>query len=204
MRLLLWGIDHRSAAVQLREKIALTGDRLEAFRRQLQAAYPQVECVVLSTCNRTEIYLARPTHEPPDFQQVTELVASITGATCEDMQAAVVQREKEEVITHLFGVASGLDSMVLGEVQVLGQVRRAYTDEPMRDGRPDASPGVSTGDCHCEKRFATKPGLIVAADRSGRWQWILHDRCSMVFPTKPCWPSGPGKWPNSLWCICVI
>src|SRR5690606_35691282 len=79
-----------------------------------------------STCNRMEIYLARPAHGEPSVASLHQLIARRTGVTLETLTTATIHRENEQALEHLFRVATGLDSMVLGEPQILGQVRQAY------------------------------------------------------------------------------
>ncbi|MCX5661599.1 MAG: glutamyl-tRNA reductase [Planctomycetota bacterium] len=126
MRILALSVNHRTAPVELREKLSLTGDRLESALRTLRAAYPAAESVILSTCNRTELYLARPSHDAPGFEQVVAFLSARCGVEPASVAGACLQRENDHAIAHLFRVCSGLESMVLGEPQILGQVRRAY------------------------------------------------------------------------------
>lgn len=125
MRVLLVGINHRTAPVELRERFAMgedTRDHLSAFRQR----FPLAECVFLSTCNRVEVYVARPTHEPPRADDIQRFLSERFGVPTDRVASASIHREQEQAISHLFRVCCGLDSMVLGETQVLGQVRRAY------------------------------------------------------------------------------
>lgn len=125
MRVLFVGINHRTAPVELRERFAMSEDTREhlgAFRRR----FPQAECVILSTCNRVEVYVARPTHELPRAEDVQRFLSERFGVPADRVVSASIHREQEQAIAHLFRVCCGLDSMVLGETQVLGQVRRAY------------------------------------------------------------------------------
>lgn len=126
MRLLMLGVNHRTAAVELRERLALADDRLDAALDRLRTAFPGVEAVILSTCNRTEVYLARPAHEPPTFDDLRAMLAAHCNISVEDLAAVTIQREQQEAAAHLFRVCAGLESMVLGEAQILGQVKRAY------------------------------------------------------------------------------
>ena len=126
MRLVMLGVSHRTAPVELRERLALTGAAWDALLARFRAAYPRAELVALSTCNRVELYVARGTHEAPSIEQLRELLAGCCGVEVAPIVAAGVQRENEEAMAHLFRVCAGLDSMVLGEPQVLGQVKRAY------------------------------------------------------------------------------
>lgn len=126
MRLLMLGFNHRTAPLVLREALAFDNEQAADAIRKLRQAYPASECTLISTCNRTEIYLARPAHDPPTVDQLRNFVAEQTGTDPDAIRSASIHREQEEAGTHLFRVASGLDSMVLGEPQVLGQVKRAY------------------------------------------------------------------------------
>lgn len=126
------GLSHRTADLELREAASLTGDRLDRFYARLAASHPAAEAVALSTCNRTELYIARPTHESPDGEGLRALLAETVGVPVERLAAATVQREQEQAAAHLFRVTCGADSLVIGEPEVLGQVRRAYADATER------------------------------------------------------------------------
>lgn len=126
MRLLMLGVNHRTAAVELREKLALSEAKLDALLDRLRGVSPGLETVVLSTCNRTEVYLARPVHAAPDFAQLRAMLAEYCGVAESELVSATIQREQLEAAAHLFRVCAGLESMVLGEQQILGQVKRAY------------------------------------------------------------------------------
>ncbi|MEM9346004.1 MAG: glutamyl-tRNA reductase [Planctomycetota bacterium] len=126
MRLLMLGFNHRTAPLELREALAFDPGQAASAIRELRQAYPASECALISTCNRTELYLARPIHDPPTIEHLRDFVIQQTGADADAVHAASIHREQEEAATHLFRVSSGLDSMVLGEPQVLGQVKRAY------------------------------------------------------------------------------
>ena len=126
MRIVMLSISHRTAPVALRERIAVGADRLDDALRSFRSQYPAVETVLISTCNRTELYIARPTHEPPTFEQLDQFLAGLSGVDAAQITAAAVHRDQEQAVAHLFRVATGLESMVLGEPQILGQVKRAY------------------------------------------------------------------------------
>ncbi len=126
MRILLVGINHRTAAIDLRERIALAGDRLDRVYDRISADFPLAECIILTTCNRTEIYIARPSHESPTPDQLLALLAETCDVPRDTLTAASIQRQNEQAVAHLLRVACGLDSMILGEPQVLGQIKHAY------------------------------------------------------------------------------
>jgi glutamyl-tRNA reductase len=125
MRVLLIGFNHRTAPIQLRERFAMAGDTpalLDIFRTR----FPDSECVIVSTCNRFELYVARPLHGTPKTDGLRAFLCEHFGLTLDQVTSSSIHREQEQAITHLFRVCCGLDSMVLGESQVLGQVKRAY------------------------------------------------------------------------------
>lgn len=126
MRLLMLGINHRTAPLELREALAFDAQRADRAIADLRGIYPSSECAVLSTCNRTELYLARPVHDPPSIEDLRRFIAEHTSVKADTVTTASIHREQEQAALHLFRVSTGLDSMVLGEPQILGQVKRAY------------------------------------------------------------------------------
>jgi glutamyl-tRNA reductase len=126
MRLILLGISHRTAPVQLRERLALDAGACDALLARFHALYPRAELVALSTCNRIELYVARGAHEAPSLDELAALLAEVCGVEAPAVAAAAIRQENQEAVAHLFRVCAGLDSMVLGEPQILGQVKRAY------------------------------------------------------------------------------
>ena len=120
------GVSHRTAAVDLRERLAFAEERLTALLHELRRRFPATEAALLCTCNRTELYVARPAHGVPTFDDLRALLAEAAAVSPEQLAAATIAREQHEAVGHLFRVCAGIDSMVLGEPQVLGQVKRAY------------------------------------------------------------------------------
>jgi len=126
MSLFALGINHQTAPVALRERVAFAGDALDAALAQLRALPAVREVALLSTCNRTELYavcdddgdaLAHwlATHPGDD--------AALAGGS---LQAYLYRHRDADAVRHLFRVATGLDSLVLGEPQILGQVKQAW------------------------------------------------------------------------------
>jgi len=125
MRVLFVGINHRTAPVELRERFAMPdgpGPHLASLRQR----FPTAQCVILSTCNRIELYVARPSHDPPSADDLRRFLSDRFEVPFDQVASASIHREQDQAISHLFRVCCGLDSMVLGEAQVLGQVKRAY------------------------------------------------------------------------------
>ncbi len=122
-RVLLIGVDHRCAPIDLREKIAYSEDEGNELLRSLRASHDIAEAALVSTCNRTEIYLL-PHREAEAYRTGFERVFLQRAPEIEGEGRFYVKRG-HEAVQHLFEVASGLQSMVLGEPEILGQVRRA-------------------------------------------------------------------------------
>ncbi|HEX8524491.1 MAG TPA: glutamyl-tRNA reductase, partial [Tepidisphaeraceae bacterium] len=125
VRLLLLGLNHATAPLGLRERLAFTGDQRGEALVALKQRFPECEGVLLSTCNRVELYVSRPVHARPRPEELVEFLSQLKNAPA-GFAAHLYQKSERDVIQHLFSVASSLDSMVLGETQILGQVREAY------------------------------------------------------------------------------
>lgn len=127
------GCSHQTAAVDFREQLSFTGDQareaISAFREQ----FPECELVLLSTCNRVELYTAAGESAPghdldggPDRSEVLEFLAQQRQISVDRLMATMMYRSGTEAVSHLFAVAASLDSMVVGETQILSQVKEAY------------------------------------------------------------------------------
>lgn len=125
MYILLAGLSHKTAPVEMREKMALTGSSLEAAYQRLKNCPALEGVVILSTCNRTEIY-ASTRNIDEGSRVLAEYFKEKLQVDDSVLASVVYQPNCYDAIAHLFRVASGLDSMVLGETQILGQVKEAY------------------------------------------------------------------------------
>jgi glutamyl-tRNA reductase len=121
--LLLVGLSHRRAPVEVRERAALTGEQAAELSRRLAGG--DGEAVCLSTCNRTEIYGADPDGEAAEERALAAL-SELSGIPYDELGAIVYRLRDDDVPSHLYRVAAGLDSLVPGEGEILGQVRDAY------------------------------------------------------------------------------
>ena len=120
---LLLGVSHKTAAVALREKLALTPAGTEAFLRDLRGETEVQEAVAISTCNRTEIYLVG---DPVDVESAAlAALARLAGIRPTELAPSMYAKRNCDAARHLFRVSSGLESMIVGEAEVQGQVRRA-------------------------------------------------------------------------------
>ena len=126
MQLITLGLNHQSAPLSLREKLAFPGDALrdglQELRSSLRRAAP--EQALLSTCNRTEMYLAAENFQEAKGQAL-DWLAWKSGTSEADLTPHLYQLPDDQAVRHAFRVACGLDSMVLGEPQILGQMKLA-------------------------------------------------------------------------------
>ena len=114
------GVNHQTASVELREQIAFNPEKLSALLAE-QSQHPELnDLVVVSTCNRTEVYAIS---EHPE--QVLDWLAHVNGIDVQQLSRHVYRYENAQAVSHLMRVASGLDSLMLGEPQILGQVKTA-------------------------------------------------------------------------------
>ncbi len=114
------GINHHSAPLAIRERVAFGADKLQHALADITRCPPVKEAAILSTCNRTEIYCAA---ESP--QAVIDWLARYHGVTLDELMPYLYTHAQPEAVRHAFRVASGLDSMVIGEPQILGQMKDA-------------------------------------------------------------------------------
>ncbi len=127
MKLLALGVDHRSAPTSVREALAMDGPRRDEALSALRGEFPGAEFVLLSTCNRVEAYAASDTPESlPGVDDLTAWLARFHAMPAPSLASHLVAHHDEAVVAHLFRVAASLESLVLGEGQILGQVRDAY------------------------------------------------------------------------------
>ena len=126
MRRYILGCNHRTAGVVLRERLAFDREATVAALARFRQQYPAAEAVLLSTCNRMELYWTRVDDAPPAAADVLQFIASFHDLDPADLVDAFYSYEDVEMVRHLFRVASSMDSMVLGESQILGQVKSAF------------------------------------------------------------------------------
>lgn len=132
MRLLAVGVDHTRAPAAIREALAFSGEQMQHALLELRCAYPHSEFVILSTCNRVEVYAATDLERLPrdhaglDAPELCRYLAKYHGVEAGDLSRHSTVYQDDGVVGHLFRVASSVESVVLGEGQILGQVRDAY------------------------------------------------------------------------------
>jgi glutamyl-tRNA reductase len=127
MKLQMIGCSHHTADIALRERLAFAPDQISDALAKLRSRFPESEAVLLSTCNRVELYLAASNAaECPTHRDVVEFVARFHGLEPVELFEELFERSGEDAVRHLFTVAASLDSMVIGEAQILSQVKQAY------------------------------------------------------------------------------
>lgn len=125
MHIIIVGLSHKTAPVEIREKLAFSPTAMARPLRQMLELPTIAEGLIVSTCNRVEIYAA--TKEPDAaMAEVRRFLAEYHEITPEEINDNLYDYQGEDAIRHLFRVASSLDSMVLGEPQILGQIKTAY------------------------------------------------------------------------------
>ncbi len=125
MSLLAIGINHNTAPLELREKVAFGPDKLQRALEELRNTEQVRGSVIVSTCNRTEIYCEVKSDAK---NQLIDWLSEFHRVEGSYLRPSVYVHEEQEAIRHLMRVACGLDSLVLGEPQILGQVKQAYSE----------------------------------------------------------------------------
>ncbi|MFQ5717818.1 MAG: glutamyl-tRNA reductase, partial [Nitrospinales bacterium] len=123
--LVMVGVNHKTTPVEIREKLAFTPGKIEESLERLLNLPEIVEHIIISTCNRVEIY-ARVGDIEKGIQRLKEFVCDYHGISLGDLESYFYARHNFHAVEHLFKVSSSLDSMVVGEPQILGQVKEAY------------------------------------------------------------------------------
>lgn len=124
MHLVVIGLNHVTAPIALREKLSISEERLPDALRALASRESVSECIILSTCNRTEIYAC--TAAKADDALISDWMGEFFAIPAAEFEPFLYSRSGHKAIEHLFRVSAGIDSMVLGEAQILGQVKLAY------------------------------------------------------------------------------
>lgn len=124
--LILVGVNHKTTPVEIREKLAFSQAKLKASLEELVSSPEIIENIILSTCNRVEIY-ARVENTDRGIQLLQDFICDYHGISRGNLDQYFYSFCDNQAVEHLFRVSSSLDSMVLGEAQILGQVKDAYS-----------------------------------------------------------------------------
>lgn len=127
MKVQMIGCSHHNASVETRGRLAFSPQQAAEALSGLRQRFPGTEAVLLSTCNRIELYTAADeTANSPSHQDVAEFLCGFHGLQVYDVFDDLFERTGEDAVRHLFTVAASLDSMVVGEPQIVSQVKQAY------------------------------------------------------------------------------
>jgi glutamyl-tRNA reductase len=124
MYLLALGLNHKTAPVRIRERAAVTIEHLDEALRDISSHRAISEAAIISTCNRTELYCRQEEHDP---QALVDWLCNYHHLKIDTVVPYLYRHPGEDAVRHAFRVASGLDSMVLGEPQILGQMKEAFS-----------------------------------------------------------------------------
>src|SRR6266849_608068 len=126
MEIVLVGLNFRTAPVEVRERVSFSTEQADRAAEELRAGGILEETLVLSTCNRSEVYGVHPAANRESALALSSFLSRFHEVTPDVLNASLYHRYDHEAVRHLFRVSAGLDSMLLGEAEILGQVREAY------------------------------------------------------------------------------
>ncbi len=186
--ILIVGLNHRTAPVELRERLAFRADELQPVLLDLAGVVGVRESAIISTCNRVELVTCVAAADPEVTRAIVEFLARARGVDSEELAPYLYLHIGREGVRHLFRVAASLDSMVVGEPQILGQMKEHYAEA--------ASAGTSGSILHrtfhrafsVAKRVRTETGIAskavsvasVAADLTTTIFETLEDKTAML------------------------
>jgi glutamyl-tRNA reductase len=153
------GCSHHETSLALRERLAFTAEQAAEALDHWRRVFPGVEAVLLSTCNRVELYAAAESASMPDRQQVAGFLARFHRMAPDEFRDVLYQYRHGEAVRHLFTVASSLDSMVVGEPQIVAQVKQAYGQATGRDTTGPITHAVFQAALRCARRVASETAI---------------------------------------------
>lgn len=160
MKLQMVGCSHHTAPVELRERLAFSREQAVEALARFRRRYPQAEAVLLSTCNRVELYFASQSPEScPTHHEAATFLAECRGLSVDEIFTQLFEHTGEDFVRHLFSVAASLDSMVIGEAQILAQVKQAYELADLAQTTGPLTHGVFQAALRVAKRVATETAL---------------------------------------------
>jgi glutamyl-tRNA reductase len=126
MEIVLVGLNHRTAPVEVRERVSFTAEQARRAADELRSRGILEETLVLSTCNRSEVYGVPPESSHECAPGLSSFLSEFHSVRADVLSISLYHHYDQEAVRHLFRVSAGLDSMLLGEAEILGQVREAY------------------------------------------------------------------------------
>jgi glutamyl-tRNA reductase len=159
MRILCVGMNHQTAPLELREKLAFGPEQAARALRELHDRWADAEFLLLSTCNRTELYVARPLHSHPREEELTAWLGEFHTLPAKTYRDALYVNVDGEAIRHMFTVAAGLDSMVPGEGQIVSQVKAALSAAEKAHAAGPQLQSIVTEALHVSKHVRSETGI---------------------------------------------
>jgi glutamyl-tRNA reductase len=164
MSIILVGLNHKTAPVGVRERLAFTDEACAAGLRSLVDGEVVREGLIVSTCNRVEVLTATDSaHSADGVAQIVNFLSDVRCIPSEDFSGHLYHHEDDAAVRHVFRVASSLDSMAIGEPQVLGQVRRAYSLAVSAGTTGRVLNRLVHRALHVAKRVRTETGIAASA-----------------------------------------
>jgi glutamyl-tRNA reductase len=174
--------NHQSADLSVRERLAFPKERLSRAYEELRGRFPHTEAVVLSTCNRVEVYTAQESSvAAPSHRELAEFFSDFHGVPIDEFIEDFLERTGPDCVRHLFSVASSLDSMVLGEPQIVTQVKEAYQQAHSFDACGPLTHAMFQGALRVSGRVRTETKLVegrvsIASVAVGEFGKSIFDR----------------------------
>ncbi|MCA9184611.1 MAG: glutamyl-tRNA reductase [Pirellulaceae bacterium] len=160
MSLKIVGCSHHRTSIEVRERLAFTPEQIPVALAEFRERFPDTEAVLLSTCNRTEFYAADDFDAPgTSHEQIVEFLATSRGLSPVEIVDDLFLLSGAEAVRHLFTVAASLDSMVVGESQILAQVKQAYRLAADGDSAGQLTHAVFQAAIRVAKRVATDTSI---------------------------------------------
>jgi len=188
MEIVLVGLNHRTAPLEVRERVSFSIEQARRASEQLRARGILEETLVLSTCNRSEVYGVPPEASRESAPGLSTFLSEFHSVRPDVLGVSLYHHYDREAVRHLFRVAAGLDSMMLGEAEILGQVREAYRAAHQQGATGPVLNRLFQGALEAGKRvraetdLGTRPMSVASAGvkLAERIFGKLHDRSALV------------------------
>ena len=159
MRIFCIGLNHKTATVTQREAFAFSKGQQISALNDIKKRWPTAQVIILSTCNRTEIYIGRPLHDQPREGQLRHWLAEFLELNLSEYRNCLYLHKDIEAVEHIFRVASGLDSLVPGETQIVSQIKAAQELASENDAISGFLKSIISDALRCAKRIRTETGI---------------------------------------------
>jgi glutamyl-tRNA reductase len=189
VKLTVTGCNHHASDVTVRERLAFTPAQTVRALGQLRQRFPESEGVLLSTCNRVELYVASPDEQSPSADELGRFLAEFHSLDAEQLMPHLFHVADRQAVLHLFSVAASLDSMVLGEAQILSQVKQAFAAARQHQCAGPLTSHLFDSANRAAKRVASETSIhhrrvsipsIAVADYAKRLFETFHDKHVLV------------------------